>query len=336
MIDNEEVIWMKYFRSLWVIGLLMMGLLAACGGSDGETAVSTDSGSALSGSSPKLTADYDDALPVQSQLAVGTLQLEDTDLAVDETLAADLLPLWRALQSLGSSETTAEAEITAVLNQIQNTMQPEQINAIADMKLTQASMTALIEDGTLAFGRGGFGGNNSADSASSGGFAPPGGIPGGGFGGGPGGGIPGGGFGGGQGQANLSEDDIATRQAARESGGSGDFQDRALTGAVIRLLETKTGAASEQPADPFAPVWDVLTEATGLTIGEIQAQTADGKTLAEIIEASGGDVAAVTTDLIAALQDSPIAQRQDVETYVANMLTNAASGAPGDPPDNNN
>ncbi len=328
---------MRNFRNLLVVGLLLSGLLAACGGSDGETAVSTDSGSALSSSSPKLTADYDDALPVQSQLAVGTLQLEETDLAVDETLAAQILPLWQALQSLDSSETTAEAEITAVLNQIQNTMQPEQINAIADMQLTQASMTALIEDGTLAFGRGGFGSNNAADSAISGGFAPPGGIPGGGgFGGGPGGGIPGGGFGGGQGQANLSEDDIATRQAARESGGSGGFQDRVLTGAVIRLLETKTGVASEQPADPFAPMWDVLTEATGLTIEEIQAQTADGKTLAEIIEAGGGDVAAVTTGLIAALQDSPIAQRQDVETYVTNMLTNAASGAPGDPPDNNN
>lgn len=322
---------MRNFRSLLVVGLLLSGLLAACGGGAVETAVST---STSASSSPRLTADYDDALPVQSQLAVGTLQLEETDWAVDETLAAQILPLWQALQSLDSSETTAEAEITAVLNQIQNTMQPEQINAIADMQLTQASMTALVEDGTLAFGRGGFGSNNSADSASSGGFAPPGGIPGGGgFGGGPGGGIPGGGFGGGQEQANLSEDDIATRQAARESGGSGGFQNMALTGAVIRLLETKTGVATEQLADPFAPVWGVLTEATGLTIEEIQAQTADGKTLAEIIEASGGDVAAVTTDLIAALQDSPIAQRQDVETYVTNMLTNVT---PGGSPDNNN
>jgi hypothetical protein len=319
---------MKNFRNLVVVGLLLSGLLAACGGGAVETAVDTPTGA------PRLTADYNDALPVQSQLAVGTLQLEDTDLAVDETLAADLLPLWQALQSLDSSETTAEVEITAVLNQIQNTMQPEQIGAIADMQLTQESMTVLIEDGTLTLGRGGFGSNNAADSASSGGFTPPGGIPGGGgFGGGPGGGIPGGGFGGGQEQANLSEDDIATRQAARESGGSGGFQNMALTGAVIRLLETKTGVVTEQPADPFAPVWGVLTEATGLTIEEIQAQTAAGKTLAEIIEASGGDVAAVTTDLIAALQDSPIAQRQDVETYVTNMLTNVT---PGGSPDNNN
>lgn len=316
---------MRFPRGLLLFGLFLVGSLAACGGgavetpAQSETAVSTTT-------SPRLTADYDDALPVQSQLAVGTLQLEETDLAVDETLAAEILPLWRALQSLSSSDTTAEAEITAVLNQIQSTMKPEQISAIAAMQLTQDSMTALIEDGSLAFGRGGLGSNNSDDSASSDGFAPPGGVPpGGGFGGGPGGGIPGGGFGGGQGQANLSEDDIATRQAARESGDFGGFQNMNLTGVVIRLLETKTGVVSEQPVDPLAPVWDVLTGATGLAIEEIQAQTAEGKTLAEIIEASGGDVEAVKADLIAALQDSPIAQRQDVEAYVMNLLTNTGS-----------
>jgi hypothetical protein len=111
---------MRFLRSLLVIGLLVVGLSAACGGGEGETAVSPST------DSPRLTADYADALPVQSQLAVGMLQLEETDLAVDEALAAEILPLWRALQSLSNSYTTAEAEITAVLNQIQDTMQPAQ------------------------------------------------------------------------------------------------------------------------------------------------------------------------------------------------------------------
>lgn len=309
---------MKYFRSLLMVGLLMLGLLAACGGGDGETAVSTDSDLPSSSSSPKLTADYDDALPVQSQLAIGTLQLEGTEQAVDEVLAAKILPLWQVLQSLSSSDTTAEAEITAVVNQIQNTMQPEQISAIAAMQLTQASMTALIEDGTLVVGRGGGG----SGSGSTDGFAPPNGMPtGGGFGGGQGGGLPGGGPGG---QADLSEDDIATRQAARESGdGFATVQNRALTGTVVRLLQEKTGVEIEQPADPFAAMWDVLTEATGLTVEEIQTQTSDGTTLAELIEANGGDVEAVKANLIESLQDSPIAQRQDVGEYVTNMLTNS-------------
>jgi hypothetical protein len=62
--------------------------------------------------------------------------------------------------------------------------------------------------------------------------------------------------------------------------------------------------------------------------------------LNQIQDTITGDVEAVKADLIAALQDSPIAQRQDVETYVTNMLTKTASGAaptaPDNPPDSNN
>jgi hypothetical protein len=321
----------------------MMLILAACSSNGGEeSAISTPN------SSPRLTADYNDALPVQSQLAVGTLQLEDTDLAVDETQAAEILPLWRALQSLSNSDTTADAEVTAVVNQIQNMMKPEQISAIAEMQLTQESLTALIEDGTLSFGRGG-GFGDETTNATTGGFAPPGDLPAGALGGGPGGGPGGGGFAGGGpgdgggfpgggfdgGQANLSEDDIATRQAGFESGGAGGFQDQAMTNAVIMLLETKTGEASE-PVDPFADIWAILNEATGLTTEEIQTQTAAGQTLAELIVINGGDVETVKAELITALQESPLTQREDfdLETYVTDMLTNSGNN-PGDNPDTN-
>jgi hypothetical protein len=299
--------------------LMLMLILAACGG-DGAAATAVSTTTTSSTDSPRITADYNDALPVQSQLAVGMLQLEETDLAVDEAEATELLPLWRALQSLSNSDTTAEAEITAVLNQIQNTMSPEQISAIAELKLTQESLTALIEDGTLVLGRGG-GEGNSDDSTGE--FGPPGGLPpdalGGGPGDGPGGGT-GGGFGAGRGQADLSEDDLATRQAARESGDFSGFQNQALTMVIIRLLEEKTGVESELPADPFIAMWNILADATGLTTEEIRTQMADGVTPAELIEANGGDVEAVKMDLIASLQDSPMAQQQDLEEFVTNML----------------
>lgn len=314
---------MKRFSGLFVFGLVVVSLLVACGGDGAETAVSNETEtSANTITALRLTDDYDDALSVQSQLAVGTLQLEETDLAVDAVLAGEILPLWQALQSLSNSGTAAAAELTAVLNQIQSTMKPEQISAIAEMQLTQESMAALIEDGTLALGRGGLGGDAAGGDGE---FAPPPGGFGGGPGGGQGGGIPGGGLGGGRG--DLSEDDLATRQAARESGDFGGFQNRALTGAVIRLLAEKTGVESEQPADPFAVMWDVLTEATGLTVEEIQTQTAEGTTLIELIQANGGDVEAVKADLIASLEDSPLAQRDglDLEQYVMDMLTGMAA-----------
>ncbi|MCP4428792.1 MAG: hypothetical protein GY803_30270 [Chloroflexi bacterium] len=293
--------------TLFLLSLIL--ILVACGSS--ETEAEPEMETAVT--STRLSDDYDNALPVQSQLAVGALQLEGTERAVDETLAAELLPLWRAAQSLANSDTTAAAEVTAVVNQIQDTMTSDQIAAIAAMQLTRDSLTALIEDGTLAFSRGGFGGR-SGENADSDGFAPPpgGGIPGSGR---PGGGIPGGG----PGQGNLSEDDIATRRAARESGDFGGFQERALTNAVILLLETKTGEVTER-VDPFAAMWAVLNEATGLTTEEIQAQMDEGAVLAELIEANGGDVTAVHAQLVESLVDSPIAQRQDLEQYVTNLL----------------
>ena len=81
----------------------------------------------------RLRADYTDALSLQGQLALGILQLEETDLAIDETAATELLPLWQALQSLMNSDTTAAIEIDAVVNQIQESLATDQIQAIADM-----------------------------------------------------------------------------------------------------------------------------------------------------------------------------------------------------------
>lgn len=120
----------------------------------------------------------------------------------------------------------------------------------------------------------------------------------------------------------MTEDDLATRRAEREAGGTSGFQDRAMTNAVILLLQTKTGEAVER-VDPFTAMWVVLNEATGLTTEEIQVQTDAGMTLAELIEVNGGEVTAVHTDLVEALQDSPIAQRQDLEQYVTNLLNGA-------------
>ena len=57
-------------------------------------------------------------IPVLMQLMLGTLRLEGTDLAVDSAQAAELVPLWKVLRSLTTSDTAAEAEIEAVINQI--------------------------------------------------------------------------------------------------------------------------------------------------------------------------------------------------------------------------
>ncbi|MCA9954453.1 MAG: hypothetical protein KC434_07020, partial [Anaerolineales bacterium] len=268
----------------------------------------------------RLNEDYSDALPVMSQLAVGTIQLEETDLAVDEALAAEILPLWQAVQSLSSSDTAASVEIEAVLNQIQDTMQPAQVAAIAAMNLTSDSLTDLMESGAITFGRGSGQGQGNGSGTGNGGFTPPEGfVPG--QGGGPGGGPGGGGFGGVSGET-LSEDDLATRQAQFASGdGLAAVQDQAFVGAVIRLLQNKTG---ELPDNPMAGVMDVVftavAEATGLTVEDIQAQMGEGTTLTSIIEANGGDVTAVREALISALNELPNAAELDVEQIANSWL----------------
>ncbi len=59
-----------------------------------------------------------------TKLALGTLDLEDTDQAVNASEAARLLPLWELLNQLETSGSAAPAEIKAVLDQIQLRWRP--------------------------------------------------------------------------------------------------------------------------------------------------------------------------------------------------------------------
>ena len=315
---------------LFIIALIGLLVLSACGGSDepaaevennGESQASNDGGNQITiisdsksseSDKARLSDDYANALSVQGQLALGTLQLEDSDQAIDETAAAELLPLWQALQSLSNSQTAATVEIEAVVNQIQDSMTAEQIAAISGMKLTEESLTTLIEEGDFAFGRGALGGAGRGEGGE-GGFGG-GGLPGGRPGGGPGGGLPGG-----SDFDNLSEDDIATRRAEFAEGGFGDVQDRMLVGVVVRTLQEKTGETPER-VNIFETVFTVIGEEIGLSVEEIQAQTADGTTLAELVEANGGDLEVVKASLIKAFNDLPNAEDLDAGQLAADWL----------------
>jgi hypothetical protein len=314
---------------LILIGVLLMGALVACSpATGGEASVPASGDKAAVGTGVEITedsglsTDYNGALSIQGQLAVGTLLLEETELAVDEALAANLLPLWQAVQSLSNSDTAADIEIEAVLNQIQDTMTQEQISAIVEMGLTEDSLTTMLEEGELAFGAGGFG-RGSGDNTGEGGegFRPGGVFPGGGV---PGGGGPGGGQGGrpGGGLEGVDPDAIATRQAQFAEGDAGAFQDMAMTGAVVRLLGTKTGEISaDGPARIFEVGFDVISEATGLRVEDIRAQTAEGVPMAEIVEANGGDVETVYTALVKALGELPNAgDLVDIEALASQWL----------------
>ena len=232
----------KFWKIIFSVGAL--AVLAGCS--------STPTVSSI------LTEDYEGALPANLQLILGTLQLEGTDLAVSSEQASSLAPLWKAVRSLSASDTAAEAEIEAVIDQIQGGMTREQLEAIAAMELSQEDLfTAVQEMGIQPLTQGDagrFAGSGTRDSIAGG---PEGGPPGGGAEGGgatfigPAGGPPGGGgpgsLAGGQlpegFTSDLDPDQIATLEAGRESGGGLSARMAALlVDPLIELLEAR-GAA---------------------------------------------------------------------------------------------
>ena len=175
--------------------LMILFALTACG--SGTT--NADLGTQQAADS-LLPTDYDNALPATTQLVVGTLKLDGTANEVDVQTATELLPLWQAAKSLSSSDLTAPEELNALFKQIEETMTPEQIQAIKEMKLTREDMTQVFQQMGMDFAGSGRFANMSPEQLAtaqaarqSGQGFPNGGFPEGGF---PQGGFPGGGGGG--------------------------------------------------------------------------------------------------------------------------------------------
>jgi len=218
-------------------------MLVACSASAASSDFPTASDEGEVSVSEILTENYEGAIPVMVQLIVGTLQLDGTELGVTAAQATELLPLWKAVRSLSGSDTAAEAEIEAVVDQIGSTLTDEQLRAIAEMQLTQEDLFGVIQAlGVLPQGGDviiGEGGSESGEVfvAPGGGLPPAGGGPGGGFitggpGGGPGGQGPGG-F-----STDLEPDQVATLEAGRESGeGRGGRMALFLIDPLIERLE---------------------------------------------------------------------------------------------------
>ena len=121
----------------FLVSVLLLSACAAPGGAAAPAAATPTAG--------VVNTNYDNALPVPSQLALGTIMLKDTQNPVTTDQAAKLLPLWQAVQSMTSSTSTSAVEFNALVTQIQQTMQPAQLEAIANLKITQASMASAFQ-----------------------------------------------------------------------------------------------------------------------------------------------------------------------------------------------
>lgn len=175
----------------------------------------------------------DNALPLSTQLAVGTLLLEETELAVDAEQAGALLPLWQEMQTATLGNPTAD--VTRIATQIQAAMTIEQLDTITSMGLTPEGMQQMMQNGELEFELPGAGAPNGPPNGQPEGLTQgqpgtqPNGRP---------GGQPG----------DVDPDALATRQAERVAqGGNAELpggpnsglRNNLFVGAVIGLLESK-------------------------------------------------------------------------------------------------
>jgi hypothetical protein len=113
-----------------IVAVLVIGLtLAGCG-------AGVEASTSAGGIASKQLSDAE-------SLALGTLKLEDTAQAVDAEQAAELLPLWKAVNTLSTSQTISTVEMDALYAQIREAMTPEQIKAIDAMDFTEAEITEM-------------------------------------------------------------------------------------------------------------------------------------------------------------------------------------------------
>ncbi len=140
---------MKSWHVVLILAIAVT-VLAGCGGEQ-ATPAPADADDSETYASAVLDTSYPDALDVRSQLALGTIQLEEAENGVTPEQATALLPLWQALQG----GVTAQAEVNAVLKQIEGTMTSEQLAAVAAMRLTQDDLRAWAQSQGLGVPPGG-------------------------------------------------------------------------------------------------------------------------------------------------------------------------------------
>ena len=128
-------------------------LLAACGGSPAPAADATTNDAEMY-ASPGLNLNYENALPARLQLTLGSLKLAETDTPITAEQARVMLPLWEGLLNMTRSGNSAQAEVNALLAQIEATFTPEQIAAIHNMKLTSTDMQTWAKANGVTLGSG--------------------------------------------------------------------------------------------------------------------------------------------------------------------------------------
>ena len=130
---------MKKFQVLFSLMVVVL-MASAC------APITSSSTEPTSVAGAYLNTEYDDAANLRSQLAFGIIKLADTSVPVNQEQALELIPLWQGIIALSGDSTTASEELIAIQDQITQTLTIEQLNAIAEMQITNADLDSFYAE----------------------------------------------------------------------------------------------------------------------------------------------------------------------------------------------
>lgn len=136
-------------KTFLIVGVVLSIFIASCSG----TAATAPTGDTYV--SPNLPTDYEGALAIRNQLALGTIELNQTDSPIPAEQAQQLVLLWQALRSTQQAGGRAQAEVNAMLRQIESAMTAEQLHFIASLQLTQTDMQTWATANGISMENGG-------------------------------------------------------------------------------------------------------------------------------------------------------------------------------------
>lgn len=136
-------------KTFLIFGILLSIFIASCSG----TAATAPTGDTYV--SPNLPTDYEGALAIRNQLALGTIEINQSATPIPAEQAQKLILLWQALRSTQQSGGSAQAEVSAMLGQIESAMTSDQLQFIASLQLTQNDMQVWASANGITMGSGG-------------------------------------------------------------------------------------------------------------------------------------------------------------------------------------
>lgn len=153
-----------------ILVLIIASTLTACGSGDQKTesgnlveptpnnlnapAIIVSTNPAEVSKKNTINYEYEGALSNRLLLAFGTLKLAETTYPITVEQAPQMLMLWQALENLSQSGTSAEAEVNAIMSQIELLFTSEQISSINAMALTQAELQTWAQTNGITVGSG--------------------------------------------------------------------------------------------------------------------------------------------------------------------------------------